>query len=165
MVLGIELAAIGGLLPYSKDSVLFVFYLSLIFWAIGAAGSIFIVILYQILAKLYGWKRSRLHVRRLLISLMILSLLCVQGILFWITLNRPVYLNSFRVIAGIISIFLLSCFVAFFLGRILIRIFSGKGNRPGPSFMAENVDFYPRLFCYSGFWTFFNFSLCGEYFH
>ena len=108
LLFGLEIGAMGDLLPYPRDSIVFILYFSLLFVIISIVGGILLGFIYYVIKKLSGGYFVRAKARRFFLSTVILTVLISQGTLFWIEINRPIYLNSIKMIAGFIAIFILS---------------------------------------------------------
>ena len=126
LVFGLELAAVGDLLPYPRDSFVFIIYISLVVWVLSVFITSMTAIIYFSIARFFQSNSLRIKVRRLLFALMIFIFFMSQGLLIWFELNRPIYLWSMVFIIGLTLTLIVSIILAIYLSRFWVKHFPGQ---------------------------------------
>lgn len=125
LVFGLEVGALGDLLPYPRDSFIFILYFSIVFWVLSAVGMTALSLIYCAITKLIGNRVSLKNIRQIIVKTIIFVFVFSQGMIAWIELNRPIFFNCGKMIAGLFITLALSILIAVLLGRVFIRISPG----------------------------------------
>ncbi len=116
LIFGLELAGLGDLLPYPKDTFIFVLVLSLLSMVIWTGIFAIIGLIARLLSQPAGF----------LYGIGIFSILFSQSMIFWIEANRPVSFASLKIIFGGAVSLLVSALVTYYLIRLFAKMGSSK---------------------------------------
>ncbi|MBN1998412.1 alkaline phosphatase family protein [candidate division KSB1 bacterium] len=139
--LGIELAALGDLLPYPWDAFKFI-----------VAAVLFSFLLFYLFFKVLGLLPD---VRKFFVSIGLFIIISFQTVILWIEINRPVVLTDTKIILGFLGALIISGIVSFGAKGFWNRLLIGKKENSKRRFWLFPVSYLVLLFAGLGIYSIF----------